>query len=63
MFAILITQLLQLVRGRDPVNRLNHTSLLAIITNVLELTVLSRPAIAVYIKIRNTQQRISHLPA
>ena len=63
MFAILITQLLQLVRGRDPVNRLNHTSLLAVITNVLELTVLSRPAIAVYIKIRNTQQRISHLPA
>ena len=63
MFAILIIQLLQLVRRRDPVNRLNHTSLLAVITNVLKLTVLSRPAIAVYIKIRNTQQRISHLPA
>ena len=40
-----------------------HTSLLDVITNVLELTVQSRPAIAVYIKIRNTKQRISYLPA
>ena len=63
MFAILIIQLLQLVRGRDPVNRFNHTSLLAVITNVLKLTVLSQPAVAVYIKIRDTQQRMSHLPA
>ena len=30
MFAILIIQRLQLVRGWDPVNRLNHTSLLAV---------------------------------